>query len=348
MKLLPSLFLSFCLRTDVKEWLDPNHKRYVKVKLLSSPEPALYTTNRKNEILRKIDFTKILILVVEITIDCNHKPMILIPTPKDHDLVLQFQNTGSQKKFLTKLEHFLLNQRKVLQIEHRTKSEMLANAETKEKRQKRLEHFFREAYSITFGLKKSNNNAGQSAEKYTELNNNYRGASPSGNDDVIMVMKTSLSKQEFAEALGMRIDSLFVKQMFNCVDKDKDGRISFQEFLDTVVLFTRGKAEDKLRIIFDMCDYDGTGVIEKSELQKMLTSLVDIAKTSSMSEDQVYNLIEELFAEAGLQDKKELTYDDFKLMMKDHKGNFIAIGKFCYLLLFSNKQLFGTRTLFRT
>ena len=58
--------------------------------------------------------------------------------------------------------------------------------------------------------------------------------------DVIMVMRTSLSKKEFAEALGMRPESLFVKQMFNCVDKDKDGRISFQEFLDTVVLFSRG------------------------------------------------------------------------------------------------------------
>lgn len=214
---------------------------------------------------------------------------------------------------------------------------MLANAETKEKRQKRLEHFFREAYAITFGLKKTNNNnsaTGQQLDKYTELNNNnanFKGSAP--NDDVIMVMKTSLSKQEFAEALGMRIDSLFVKQMFSVVDKDKDGRISFQEFLDTVVLFTRGKAEDKLRIIFDMCDYDGTGVIEKTELQKMLTSLVDIAKTSSMSQDQVFNLIEELFAEANLQDKKELTYDDFKMMMKDHKGNFIAIGKFQYFII---------------
>ena len=100
-------------------------------------------------------------------------------------------------------------------------------------------------------------------------------------------MRTSLSKQEFAEALGMKIDSLFVKQMFNCVDKDKDGRISFQEFLDTVVLFTRGKTDDKLRIIFDMCDYNGNGIISKTELQKMLTSLVDIAKTNSMSEEQV-------------------------------------------------------------
>ena len=30
---------------------------------------------------------------------------------------------------------------------------MLANAETKERRKKRLEHFFREAYALTFGLK---------------------------------------------------------------------------------------------------------------------------------------------------------------------------------------------------
>ncbi len=30
---------------------------------------------------------------------------------------------------------------------------MLAAAETKERREKKLEHFFREAYSLTFGLK---------------------------------------------------------------------------------------------------------------------------------------------------------------------------------------------------
>ena len=58
--------------------------------------------------------------------------------------------------------------------------------------------------------------------------------------DIIMVMRTSLSKNEFADALGMKPDSLFVKRMFNCVDKDKDGQISFQEFLDTVDLFSRG------------------------------------------------------------------------------------------------------------
>lgn len=41
-------------------------------------------------------------------------------------------------------------------------------------------------------------------------------------------MRTSLSKSEFANALGMKADAVFVTKMFNIVDKDGDGRISFQ------------------------------------------------------------------------------------------------------------------------
>ena len=90
-----------------------------------------------------------------------------------------------------------------------------------------------------------------------------------------------------------------------------------------------GKTEDKLRIVFDMCDDDGNGVIDKQELTKMLRSLVDIAKTNSMDEVQVMELIHGMFAASGLQDKEELNYEDFKLMMKEYKGDFIAIGLDC-------------------
>lgn len=65
--------------------------------------------------------------------------------------------------------------------------------------------------------------------------------------------------------------------------------------MDTVVLFSRGKTEDKLRIIFDMCDNDGNGVIDKEELSEMLRSLVEIARTTSLSDDHVTELIEGMF-----------------------------------------------------
>jgi len=65
--------------------------------------------------------------------------------------------------------------------------------------------------------------------------------------------------------------------------------------LDTVVLFSRGKTEDKLRIIFDMCDNDRNGVIDKGEFSEMLRSLVEIARTTSLSDAHVTELIDGMF-----------------------------------------------------
>jgi dual oxidase len=36
-----------------------------------------------------------------------------------------------------------------------------------------------------------------------------------------------------------------------------------------------------------------------------------------------------MFQDAGLQQKDFLTYSDFKLMMKEYKGDFVAIGLDC-------------------
>ncbi|CAL1263202.1 unnamed protein product [Larinioides sclopetarius] len=294
----------------VKEWLHQNHKRCVKVKI--GPDECITTINRKGEVLRKVEFKSVTSLVIEVTRDTHKKPMVLIRSPRDHDLVLQFEHEAARKKFLNKLEVFLSSRKKTLETIQTYREAMLANAETKEKRQKRLEHFFREAYALTFGLKPGER------RKLEDIGS-----------DIIMVMRTSLSKNEFADALGMKPDSLFVKRMFNCVDKDKDGQISFQEFLDTVDLFSRGKTEAKLRVIFDMCDDDGNGVIDKQELTKMLRSLVDIAKTNSLGEDQVMELIKGMFSTAGLDEKEKLNYDDFKVLMREFKGDFIAIGLDC-------------------
>lgn len=61
------------------------------------------------------------------------------------------------------------------------------------------------------------------------------------------------------------------------------------------MLFSRGKTEDKLRIIFDMCDNDRNGVIDKGELSEMLRSLVEIARTTSLSDAHVTELIDGMF-----------------------------------------------------
>lgn len=44
-----------------------------------------------------------------------------------------------------------------------------------------------------------------------------------------------------------------------------------------------------------MCDKDSNGVIDKEELSEMLRSLVEIARTTSLSDDHVTELIDGMF-----------------------------------------------------
>lgn len=44
---------------------------------------------------------------------------------------------------------------------------------------------------------------------------------------------------------------------------------------------------------------------------------------------QVEELINGMFSSSGINHKESLTYDDFKLMMREYKGDFIAIGLDC-------------------
>lgn len=58
------------------------------------------------------------------------------------------------------------------------------------------------------------------------------------------VLQCELTASEFADALGLKPDSLFVDSMFTLADKDGNGYLSFQEFLDVMVIFMKGKTHD--------------------------------------------------------------------------------------------------------
>lgn len=54
------------------------------------------------------------------------------------------------------------------------------------------------------------------------------------------MLQCELTAAEFADALGLKADSLFVDSMFTLADKDGNGYLSFQEFLDVIVIFMKG------------------------------------------------------------------------------------------------------------
>lgn len=57
------------------------------------------------------------------------------------------------------------------------------------------------------------------------------------------MLRCELTATEFADALRLKSDSLFVESMFTLADKDGNGYLSFQEFLDVIVIFMKGESD---------------------------------------------------------------------------------------------------------
>lgn len=69
----------------------------------------------------------------------HRKALVLLRIPRDYDLVLELDSLASRRKFIAKLEAFLASHKKHFTLSQVGRDIMLAKAETKERRQKKLE-----------------------------------------------------------------------------------------------------------------------------------------------------------------------------------------------------------------
>lgn len=65
----------------------------------------------------------------------------------------------------------------------------------------------------------------------------------------------------------------FAEHIFRIYDVDGNGQISFQEFVSTINVSTKGSVEDKLRSSFRLFDADRSGFIT----QKELTGIIQVS-----------------------------------------------------------------------
>lgn len=116
----------------------------------------------------------------------------------------------------------------------------------------------------------------------------------------------------------MRCESTFVQQMFTLIDKDNNGYVSFREFLDVIIIFAKGTAEQKIRIMFDMYDVNLTGRLSVNDFRTMIKSLLEIAN-QTISPTEMDQTIESMLSEIGFASKKELTFEDFNKLFNNYK-----------------------------
>lgn len=149
---------------------------------------------------------------------------LMIQMEHEYSLVLRFDSDFLRDNFLIGLEKFTeatgaTRQRVTLPL-----NPMLKQAVTRADRQKQLDKFFRVVFAQAFKIKHSDDEI---------LNVDSKSAR-----DIIY---TELTISEFAEALGMTPDSEFVRRIFSLIDKDRNGFVSFREFLDMLFIFAKGE-----------------------------------------------------------------------------------------------------------
>ncbi|XP_064192034.1 dual oxidase 1-like [Anguilla rostrata] len=227
---------------------------------------------------------------------------LLLKIPKEYDLVLFFEDESKRSEFVTQLACDCPGGAQVLRAREVREQDLLKEAVTREQRAQIVETFFRHTFAQVLEIDKrdAGDLSGVPSRRTRE------------------VLQCELSRTEFADALGLKPDSLFVESMFTLADKDCNGYLSCQELLDIVVTFMKGSPEEKSKLMFTMHDIDGNGFLSKDEFSRLLRSFIEISK-SCLSKSQAEQAIEAMLTAAGFDDKEQITWEDFHFLLRDHE-----------------------------
>ncbi|XGW18396.1 hypothetical protein V3C99_002767 [Haemonchus contortus] len=275
------------------EWLQECYVRQVIVEF----SPGTMTLRKpRGPILRKMIFpenAEITVFHSEPNASTVHGPYCLVKLRKTHDLVLRLPSDKHLPEFLAALTSSLKKLDGQVTSIPIANDVLLEKAETKDRRQQRLDHFFREAYARAFNQPKLSD-----AEAHEEDNGD--------------ILNQTITRYELAQAMGMRETDMFVQRMFSVTSHNDSDVITFAEFLEVLRKFSEGSVKDKYKLLFAMCDVHGTGRVRRSEFAEFVRSLNAVVGVS-ITESSQNHVIENILYRSGINPGSEyLTASDFE------------------------------------
>ena len=143
-----------------------------------------------------------------------------------------------------------------------------------------------------------------------------------------------LSLEEFAKALGhlgakspgdgQRSLASF---MFSAIDTNDSGTLSFAEFVEWMLTMLSGTTERKRRFGFDLCDADGDGLIQRSEIAALLSSIFGVLSGLSLGDhnpdEQLF--LDELFGKFG-EGGETLSWEQWQRACTEWSDTILHLG----------------------
>jgi len=91
-----------------------------------------------------------------------------------------------------------------------------------------------------------------------------------------------ISKEEFRESMNSHLDLATIDTIFDKIDVNRNGDISYTEFLTASSASDMAKSKSTILAAFDRLDTDGSGFLEATELQTLLEGYLSSGEVSSL------------------------------------------------------------------
>lgn len=108
--------------------------------------------------------------------------------------------------------------------------------------------------------------------------------------------------------------SLYAHYVFKTFDKNRNGSITFKDFIQCLSLMCRGSIQEKLQWAFKLYDINGDGRITKKELMDIVCSvyaLVGRRAGSTIEEKTLRDHVDKIFQKMDINKDGVVTIDEF-------------------------------------
>ncbi|XP_019643494.1 PREDICTED: neuronal calcium sensor 1-like isoform X8 [Branchiostoma belcheri] len=111
--------------------------------------------------------------------------------------------------------------------------------------------------------------------------------------------------------------SKFANFVFNVFDINKDGYITFKEFICALSITSRGTLDEKLDWAFNLYDLDNDGYITKQEMLNIVEAIYAMVEKGTMlelppDEDTPEKRVNKIFAQMDKNKDGKLTKEEFR------------------------------------
>lgn len=129
-----------------------------------------------------------------------------------------------------------------------------------------------------------------------------------------------MTKSEFRKIYGQFFPcgdpTKFVDYIFNVFDEDKNGVITFKEFIRAISITTKGNIDEKLNWAFGLYDLDNDGFVTRSEMLDIVTAIYVLHGKAGPSEadastDNPRKRVDQLFARLDTDSDARISREEF-------------------------------------